>query len=368
MSASPRLLVLLLVLAAPAFAESRWVVTTIAGTGAAGFTGDDGPADRATLNNPFGLTRGPDGALYFCDTGNHAIRRIDAAGLITTVAGTGKPGHAGDGGPARAAQLNEPYEVRFDKAGHMFLVEMRNHLIRRVDAKTEIISTIAGVPRSGFTGDDGPATKAQFNQPHSIQFAPNGHLYVCDIGNHRIRKIDMTSGTIRTFAGTGKRQATPDGVPFATAPLNGPRAIDFGRNGDMILALREGNAVYRLDMREGTIRHLAGTGKPGFTGHGGPAKLATLSGPKGVAIGPDNNIYLVDTESHSIRMIDVGTGNLHLIAGTGQKGDGPDGAADDCKFARPHGIYIDTDNSVYVGDSENHRVRRLRRIQDRSKP
>ena len=364
MPASFRLLVVLLLLSTPAFAEPRWLVTTIAGTGTPGFTGDNAPADRANLNNPFGVTRGPDGALYFCDTGNHAIRRIDGAGLITTIAGTGKPGHAGDGGPARAARLNEPYEIRFDEAGHMYFVEMRNHLVRRVDVKTGIISTIAGAPRAGFAGDDGPAVKARLSQPHSIQFDAKGDLYVCDIGNHRIRKIDVMSGTITTFAGTGKRQPTPDGAPFANAPLDGPRAIDFDRNGDMILALREGNAVYRLDMKEGTIHHLAGTGKPGFTGHGGLAKLAALSGPKGLAIGPDDNIYLADTESHSIRMIDAATGHLHLIAGTGQKGDGPDGAADRCRFARLHGIYVDTDNSIYVGDSENHRIRVIRRIEE----
>ncbi len=130
-------------------------------------------------------------------------------------------------------------------------------------------------------------------------------------------------------------------------------------NGDLWLALREGNAVYRVDMKKGQLHHKAGTGKKGFTGNGGPAKEATLSGPKGISIGPDGNVWLADTESHSIRMLNIETGYLELIAGTGKRGDGPDGNALQCEFARPHGIFVSKNGSVYIGDSENHRVRRL---------
>jgi streptogramin lyase len=346
----------------PAHAETSYLVSTFAGTGRPGFAADDGvPATAAQLNNPFGIVRGPDGALYVCDTGNHAIRAVRPDGTPVTIAGAGKPGYAGDGGPALEAFLNEPYEIRFDRSGNIVFVEMRNHLVRRIDARTGIISALAGTGRPGFSGDDGPATKAQLNQPHSIQFDRDGHLYVCDIGNHRIRKVDAKTGAITTFAGTGDRKPTPDGAPFATAPLNGPRAIDFDRDGDMYLALREGNAVYRLNMKNGTIHHVAGTGRKGFTGHGGPAKLATLSGPKGLAIGPDGNVYLADTESHSIRMINLKAGTLDLIAGTGQAADGPDGDPLKCSFARPHGVFVDRDGAIYVGDSENHRIRVIRR-------
>lgn len=332
-------------------------IATVAGTGAAGYAGDGGPATSARLDNPFGLTRGPDGALYFCDTNNHVIRRVAADGTISTVAGSGRKGYAGDGGPATRAELNEPYEIRFDRAGNLVFVERLNHVVRRVDAKTRLISTIAGTGTAGFSGDGGPATAARLNQPHSIQFDAKGALYICDILNHRIRIVEPGTGVIRTFAGTGEQAATPDGAKIAGAPLNGPRAMDFDRQGNLWLALREGNAVYKLDLKAGTLHHVAGTGRKGFTGNGGPAREATLSGPKGLSIGPDGNVYLADTESHSIRMIDLRRGTLELIAGTGERGDGPEGDPLACKMARPHGVFVDRDGRIFIGDSEAHRVR-----------
>ena len=315
------------------------------------------------LNNPFGVVIGPDRALYLCDTANHRVGRVGHDGAIGTVAGTGKAGFAGDGGLAVDALLNEPYEVRFDRAGNLYFVEMKNHVVRRVDRRTGTISTVAGSGTAGFSGDGGPATNAQFNQPHAIQFDPqHRYLYVCDIGNHRLRRIDVMTGVVTTFAGDGTKRPTPDGAEAGSdLPLNGPRAIDFDADGNLWLALREGNAVYRIGMKAGTIHHVAGTGKQGFTGNGGPAKEATLSGPKGIAVGPDGNVYLADTDSHSVRMIDVKRGTIELIAGTGQRGDGPDGDALKCRFARPHGIFVDAAGTIFVGDSENHRVRAIRR-------
>ena len=341
--------------------EHGWEVSNIAGNGAAGRAGNGGPAIDAQLNQPFGIARGPDGALYICDCENHQIRKLMHDETISTVAGSGHRGYRGDGGPALAADLNEPYEVRFDHIGNIFFVEMRNNVVRRVDGKSGIISTIAGTGKAGFSGDGGPANRAALNQPHSIQFDSHGDLYICDIGNNRIRKIDMTSGVISTFAGTGARGNTPDGAGLDGTPLNGSRAIDFDRAGNLWLALREGNAVYRIDMTRRTVHHVAATGKQGFTGNGGPALDATLSGPKGLSVGPDGNVYLADTESHSIRMIDVAKGTIELIAGTGQRGDGPPGDAAACRFARPHGIFVDSDGSIFVGDTENHRVRVIRR-------
>src|SRR6266567_4566894 len=176
-------------------------ITTFAGTGSAGYSGDNGSAAKAQLNNPYGITRGADGALYICDVENHRIRKVSRDGNITTVAGTGKRGYSGDGGSALRAELNEPYEVRFDEGGDMFFVEMRNHIVRRVDGRTKFISTVAGSGREGFSGDGGPATKAELRQPHSIQFDRTGYLYICDIGNNRIRKVDLGAGVISTFAG-----------------------------------------------------------------------------------------------------------------------------------------------------------------------
>ena len=335
-------------------------ISTVAGTGAPGDSGEGRAATEAQLNNPYGITRGPDGGLYICDMQNHRVRKVSRDGIITTVAGTGKRGYSGDGGPALQAELNEPYEVRFDKAGNMFFVEMRNHIVRRVDGRTKFVSTVAGSGTEGFSGDGGPAMRAELRQPHSIQFDMRGDLYICDIGNHRIRRVDLKTGIISTFAGTGERLATPDGVKFANASLNGPRAIDFDKDGNLWLALREGNAIYRLGLKTGTIHHVGGTGKSAFAGNGGPAKEAMLSGPKGISVAPDGNVYFTDTESHSIRMVNVHQGTIELVGGTGERGDGPDGDPLKCKLARPHGIFVDTDGTIFVGDSENHRVRMIR--------
>lgn len=344
---------LCLACANPARAASR--ITTLAGTGQPGYSGDGGPATLARMNNPYGLTRGPDHCLYVCDMENHVIRRIATNGIISTVAGTGRRGYSGDGGPALKAELNEPYEVRFDAQGNLYFVEMRNHLVRRVDAATRIISTVAGTGKPGFSGDGGDALKAQFNQPHSIQFSPAGALLVCDIGNNRIRGIDLATGRIATFGGTGQRAPTPEGR-LPAVPLNGPRAIDFDADGNLWLALREGNAIYRID-KKGTLQRAAGTGAKGFGGNGAAAREATLSGPKGISVSSRGNVYFADTESHSIRMIDAVKGTVELVAGTGQRGEGPDGDPLRCRLSRPHGIFVDRDGAVFVGDSENHRVR-----------
>jgi DNA-binding beta-propeller fold protein YncE len=358
---TPLLPILLLL---PLQSPAAPTISTLAGTGAPGFAGDNGPADKAQLDQPFGLTRGPDGALYLCDSMNHVVRRIDPnTNIITTVAGTPRTkGYKGDGGPATAALLNEPYEVRFDDAANLFIVERMNHCVRRVDTRTGLISTLAGDGKPGFAGDNGPASAARFNQPHAIAFSPDfASLFVCDILNHRLRRIDMKTLTISTFGGTGQKQPTPDGAKLEGTPLAGPRAIDFDSRGDLWLALREGNRVYRIDMKTRTYHHVAGTGKTGFTAITGPAKDSALSGPKGLAIDPKSgNIYLADTESHTIRMINPKTGRIDLVAGTGQKGDGPDGDPTQCKLARPHGVFVDADGTVYIGDSENHRVRVIR--------
>jgi sugar lactone lactonase YvrE len=331
-------------------------LTNFAGTGGKGFYGDGGPAVQAELNGPTGIARGPDGALYICDTGNHRIRKVTPEGKITTLAGTGLAGWSGDGGPAIAAKLNEPYEVRFDSAGNIYWVERLSACVRKCDRQTGLLSTVAGSGTPGFSGDGGPAVRAQLNEPHSIGFDKAGALYICDVKNNRLRKVDMKTGIISTFAGTGAKEPTPDGSPFATAPFYGPRALDFDNAGNLWLALREGNAVYELELSSETVHHRAGTGKKGFAGNGGPARAATLSGPKGLAVGRNGNIYLADTESHSIRMIGS-DGSLRLVAGTGERGDGPEGDPLKCELSRPHGVFVDKDGSIFIGDTEANRIR-----------
>ncbi|MGH9672435.1 MAG: hypothetical protein ACRD44_04590 [Bryobacteraceae bacterium] len=342
-------------------AAAQHKVATVAGTGIAGYSGDGGPAAQAQVANPYGLVTGPDGALYVCEIDNHVIRRIDLkGGRISTVAGNGRPGYSGDGGPALQASLNQPYEIRFDRAGNMFFVEMQNHIVRRVDRKTKIITTVAGSGAPGFGGDGGPAVKAQLRQPHSIALDQRGRLLICDIGNHRVRRVDLRTGRIETWLGTGERKPTPDGALVAGTPFNGPRAIDLDPQGNVYLALREGNAVYMINPKSGRVHHIAGTGEKGNTGDGGPANLARLNGPKGIAYAPDGSIYLADTENHTIRRIDLRKGVITTVLGTGNRGDGPDGDPLRCRTARPHGVFVDRKGSVYVGDSEAHRVRVLR--------
>ena len=312
------------------------------------------------VRNPYGLTIGPDGALYICEIDRHVISRLDLkTRTLTIVAGTpGASGYSGDGGPATAAKLFEPYEIRFDKAGNMFFAEMKNNLIRRVDKATGTISTVAGTGEAGFSGDGGPAVKARFRQPHSIQFDPQGRLVVCDIMNQRVRRVDLRTGLIETIAGNGEKKPTPEGALFSKeTPLNGPRAIDFDPRGNLYLALREGNQIFRVDAKTRKLSLLAGTGVKGWTGDNGPATKADLNGPKGVAWSPDNGLYIADTESHTIRRIDLKTGVITTVLGTGQRGDGEDGDPRACGTARPHGIYVDKRGRVFVGDSEAHKVR-----------
>ncbi len=338
-----------------------WTISTFAGNGTAGGSGDDGPATAAQIDNPFGLVRGPDGALWFCEYTGQRIRRVTPDGIIHTMAGSGKKGYSGDGGPALQATFNLPHEIRFDKAGNYYIADMTNHAVRKVDGKTGVISTFAGTGTAGYSGDGGPANKAQLKQPHSIQFGADGSFYICDIGNNAIRKVDMKTGVISTFAGTGKSGDTPDRAPIAGTPLKGPRSLDVDKDGNLWLVTRAGNQVLELDLKAGKYHLIAGSGKSGFTGNGGPAKQATLSGPKGIAIDAEGNAWLADTESHSVRLVNAKTGNLELIAGTGVKGNGPDGDPLKCKMARPHGIFVDSDGSVFIGDSESHRVRVLRK-------
>ncbi len=342
-------------------------ISTFAGNGKPGYSGDGGKAVEATLNQPFGVVVGPEGDIWFCDTENHVIRKVDRdSGVITTVVGTGKKGYSGDGGKASAATLNEPYEIRFDPNGDIHWVERMNHVVRKMDGEGTV-TTVAGTGKEGFFGDGGPASEATMNQPHSIQFDADGkNLYICDIRNHRIRVVDMATGGIDTFCGNGKPAITRDGAEVGKGtPLKGPRALDISPEGDLWLATREGNQVFRIDMKRKTIHHVAGTGISGFRGNGGPAKDATLSGPKGVATSPDGRwIYLADTESHSVRAIDLSKSppTLELIAGDGKKGDGPDSPDPlECRMARLHGIGIDPENGdLYIGDSETHKVRVIR--------
>jgi sugar lactone lactonase YvrE len=327
-------------------------VSTILGTGTPGFS-------EQQVNNPYGMAIGPDGALYFCDLDNQRIRRLDLrTKRVTTVAGTGRKGYSGDGGPALEASLAMPHEIRFDAAGDLFIAERDNHVIRKVNRRTGVISTIAGTGQPGCSGDGGPATSAELRSPHSIAFDARGRLLICDIGNRRIRRVEPMGGIIDTYAGTGERGATPDGAPLAGTPLDGPRTLAMDREGNLYLALREGNAIYRIDAATSRLHHVAGTGETGYSGDLGPARRAKLAGPKGLAL-EDGSLYVADTENHAIRRIDLTTGLIHTVLGTGERGDGPESDPRRCRLSRPHALIADGRGHVYVADSEAHRIRVL---------
>jgi sugar lactone lactonase YvrE len=328
-------------------------VTTLIGNGAPGFS-------DTQVNNPYGLVIGPDGALYFCDLDNQRIRRLDlVTKRITTVAGSGERGYRGDGGLAVSAALNMPHEIRFDSPSNLYIAERDSHVIRKVDMKTGIISTVAGTGAPGFGGDGGPGVKAQLRQPHSIVFDRIGDLLICDIGNRRIRKLHPDTGIIETCAGTGEAKPTLDGAPIAGTPLNGPRTFAVAPNGDLYVALREGNAIYRIDAKSQTLHRVAGTGEQGYAGDGGPALNAKLAGPKGLAFAPSGVLYIADTENHVIRKVNLKNGIISTVLGTGARGDGPEPDPSACKLSRPHGVLF-AKGVLYVSDSESHRIRILR--------
>ncbi|MCA9040281.1 MAG: hypothetical protein KDA65_08050 [Planctomycetaceae bacterium] len=338
-------------------------IETIAGTGISEVGAMEGPALESSIGNPFGVEIGPDGALYICEVDHHRVRRLDLkTGHLSTVAGTGRKGYAGDGGPATEALLNEPYEVRFDEVGNMYFVEMRNHLVRKVDVKTGLISTVAGSGVAGYGGDGGPALEAKLQQPHSIDLDDRGNLYIADIGNHRIRIVDLETGVIESLAGNGIKKLPLEGETVRGKPMLGPRALTVeGRT--LWIALREGHSVWKLDLESEVITHISGTGKKGYSGDGGPALQATFNGPKGIAVGPGGNVFVVDTENQVIRNIDVTTGEISTVAGHGPAYRGPagdGGPAVNASMNRPHGICVGADGTLYIGDSENHRVRRVR--------
>jgi DNA-binding beta-propeller fold protein YncE len=303
--------------------------------------------------------------LYWADFGSNRVLRLDLRERrINVIAGTGVKGHTGDGGAAKAAQLSAPHEVRFDSKGNIFVAERDSHVVRHIDMKTQVISTIAGTGAAGYSGDGGPASQAQLNQPHSIVLDSSDNVLICDINNNRVRKIDAQTGVITTFAGTGENAATPDQGGMTTSPIAAPRSIEIAPDGTMYLILRAGNKVLAMNPAQGTLRRIAGTGEFGYTGDGGPALTAkfgapgsAFNGPKGIALG-GNVLYIVDTENHVIRGMDLQSGIITTVAGTGQRGDGPDGDPLTCKMARPHGVFI-SGRSIYIGDSESHRIRVL---------
>jgi DNA-binding beta-propeller fold protein YncE len=345
-------------------------LTTLVGTGVAGTASSGVAAADAQINDPYGITGNPAGTgLFWVDNRTHRVLALDFASMtLVVIAGTGTAGYSGDGGPAFEAQLAQPHELCFDSKGKLYIADRDNHVVRCVDMASGLISIAAGIAGSrGFSGDSGLATAAEFNQPHGIAFDAADNLYVCDLLNHRVRRVDAATGMVTTFAGSGASGRTPDTGPLLQAAIEGPRALQCTAAGKIYLALREGNSVFELDGQNGELRRIAGNGQNGYSGDGGPAVAATfgaaapggLTGPKGLCVSEDGStLYVADCENHVIRRVDLESGLISTVAGTGVAGNGVDGAALQCQLNRPHAVFHQR-GMLYITDSSNHRIRVL---------
>lgn len=336
-------------------------------------------------------------------------------GTISTIAGNGEPAHAGDGGPAMLASLNEPKTVAVGDPDTLFIADSENHVIRRIALSTGIIRTVAGVPGvpagveaqepprgisasdlrdedplgdleheaqgkfaqladiSGtvrfvvgsipgagrFHGDGGLAAQAHLNFPSAIAVGPRGHLYIADTMNHRIRKVDVETGLIETIAGTGQHRFSGDGGPAVSAALNEPTALALDGRGCLYIADQSNNRVRRVDLHTGLISTVAGNGEAAYTGDDVPASQAGLAGPSGLALGPDDTLYIADTFNGRIRGVDLTTGLISTVAGDGAEyryqGDADEQST---ALARPYGIAVNRDGDIFITDSDNHLIRK----------
>ncbi len=328
---------------------------TIAGTGQKGYAGDGGPALQAQLWYPLGMAAAPDGSLYFSDGNNNRIRRIGAEGDIQTVAGSGAYGAGGDFGPATEAQMDTPLAVALGGDGALYIADTYNCRIRKVGVDG-IITSIAGTGAYSDTGDGGLATAATFRYPSGIAVAPGGTVYIADQDSHRIRKI-TSDGWITTVAGTGQRGYSGDHGPAIEAGLAYPSGITVAQDGSLYVS-DSGNYRIRRIAPNGIIETIAGKGEYGFSGDGGPATQARLGWVNaGVAIGDDGAIYIGDSDNNRIRRIGP-NGVITTIAGTGAYDYGGDGGpATEAEMAYPWGVAVGVDGLLHFADTDNHRIR-----------
>ena len=314
--------------------------------------GDDGPAIAARVIDPRGVAVDGTGNVYFAE--NERIRKVDALGIITTIVGGGS-GYSGDGGPAIAARVINPRGVAVDGAGNVYFAG--GDRIRKVDAATGTIATIAGTGEEGYSGDGGPAAEAQIDNPYGVAVDGAGNVYIADRGNNRIRKIDAATGTIATIAGTGHRGYSGDGGPAVGAQLMDPYGVAVDGAGNVYIADRGNYGIRKVDS-SGIITTIAGGGV-GFGGDGGPAVGARLRSPHGVAVDGAGNVYFADRGNHRIRKVNA-SGIITTIAGTGVHGLGGDGGlAVEAQLWGPEGVAVDGAGNVYIADRGNGRIRKL---------
>jgi sugar lactone lactonase YvrE len=334
------------------------IITTIAGTGISSYTGDGGLAINATFSEPQYVMLDDTGNIYVVDEDNNVIRKINPAGIITTVIGTGGIGYSGDGGQALIAKIDHPGGCAIDRKGNIYIADTYNHVVRKVNT-AGIISTLAGHGTiGGFGGDGGPGTAAYLNFPEMLAVDKKGNVYVTDASNNRVRKID-TSGIITTIAGIGPGTYAGDGGLATAANLNYPTGIAIDTTtGVIYIGDANNNAVRKIDTN-GIITTYAGTGILGYSGDGGVSTSAKLNSPQGVTIDTAGTLYISDGGNNAIRKVNA-LGVISTYAGTGAAGfSGDGGPAVLAKIFNPPGITVDVTGNLYIAEYFNSRVRKV---------
>jgi len=322
--------------------------------------GDGSAATQAQLDGPFGVGFDAEGTMYVVEMTGHRIRKVGPEGRLTTVAGTGKKGDSGDAGPASSAEFNGMHHLIVAKNGDIYVADTWNNRVRKIDAHSGRITAFAGTGKKGFSGDGGPALRAEFGGVYCLALDDEGKtLYLADLDNRRIRAIDLLSGVVSTVAGNGHKGVPKDGDDAKSAPLVDPRAVAVDHKGNVYILERAGHALRVVD-RSGKIRTVAGTGKQGNTGDGGDALKATFNGPKHLSVDAQDNVLIADTENHRIRVYHPENGTITNLAGTGRKGAAGLGKAPgDAELSQPHGVILGPGGVVYISDSSNGRVLKI---------
>jgi len=339
------------------------VITTFAGTGSSTFSGDGDLADNAALDNPFNLIADGSGNIYFSDASNNRIRKLSTSGIITTVAGTGVSGFSGDGGAATAAQLATPAGLTFDGSGNLYIADKENNCIRKVSA-TGVMSTVAGTAGTlGYSGDGTQATNAKLAMPSDVKFDASGNLYIADFGNGAVRKIN-TSGIITTIAGNGTRSYSGDGGLATAAQLSSPVSLAFDVSGNLYISDNDwplfSNSRIRKVNTAGIITTFAGIYSLGtFGGDGGPATAATLYAPNGIVFDASGNLYIADAGNNRIRRVNV-SGIISTVTGAGGAGFGGDGGlATTAILSGATGVVFNSLGNMFIADNGNSRIREV---------
>lgn len=335
------------------------IITVVAGNGTAGFSGDGDPATEAELNQPYGVAVDASGDLFIADTANNRVREVNlATGVITTVAGNGTAGFSGDGGPATAAEVQLPQGIAVDSSGDLFIADENNNRVREVDHATGVITTVVGDGTSGSSGDGGPATTAELSYPDSIAFDSSDDLFV--IADNRIREVDHATGFITTVAGNGTAGFSGDGGLATAAELNFPNGIAVDSSGNLFITDGNNERIREVDHATGVITTVAGNGTFGFSGDGGPATSAEFRGPSGVAADSSGELFIVDSTNNRIREVDLQTGIITTTAGNGTQafsGDGGLPAA--AEVDSPQNIAVDSLGDLFIADPWNNRIREV---------